>query len=133
MTSSPSGTRPTGTNSRPQNSALSIVDVISILQASASCGVAVLKFHDLEVKFRQSQPGPAMLESPRSTAPPASPVAEMTDEEIRQVGKLALEQGELEHFETLIAELQVTNPSMYEEMVRLGDLEDDGDGPDQSE
>lgn len=57
----------------------------------------------------------------------------MTDEEIRQVGKLALEQGELEHFETLIAELQVTNPSMYEEMVRLGDLEDDGDGPDQSE
>lgn len=123
-----------GESTRPKNFGLSTEQVIKIMEASANCGVLVLKFQGLYLQL-----GPKV--GPAST-PPGEPntqaqtaaVAEMTETQHEKLGKEALEQSELEAREAYLEEIKITNPVHYEELVNQGELEeDDADSDDDAD
>src|SRR5574343_337877 len=100
--------------------ALSSEDVCRIIEASAKHGVRLLKLADLHIELGPTAPSPyaPLLETPT----PAAAVAEPDHERISKEG-LAAE--ELQTREDQIAELILTDPLAAEEMIRLGELEDE--------
>jgi hypothetical protein len=94
--------------------------VCAIIESSAKNGVRLLKLADLHIEFG---PAPFSLGSPYPITPtPAAAVAEPNHERISQEG---LEAEELRTREDQIAELLLTDPLAAEEMMRLGELQED--------
>lgn len=118
-------------NSRPKNLGLSTEQVIQIMEASARCGVLILKFQGLYFQFgKKTEPVPAPPGGPTEHAP-KNLVAEMTNNQHQKLAAAALEQSELELREEQLEELKITNPVLYEELVNQGELdEDDADSDD---
>lgn len=98
-------------------------EVCRILEVSARSGVRLLKLADLHVEFGEV-PEPV---SPGALAP-APDGAEPNHERISKEG---LEAEELRTREDQIAELVLTDPLAAEEMIRLGELDDDEEGFDE--
>lgn len=119
--SSKSGTKPTETNSRKSD--LSSQDIEVILGACAKHGVSELQFRGMTVKFGMTP------DSPSGARGANSPVEAMTDKDHARNTKDALEKDELEFREEQLAELQITDPSRYEELVRDGELDEDDTEP----
>lgn len=122
-----SGTTPT------DKSALSSLEICSILESCAKCNVSLLKFGDLHVEFgRQANP------SEPAPSEPTSHIIKNSDKEISdtkhaELTKEALEVEELRTKEEILAELIITNPLKAEEMIRNQELEDDTDESDDNE
>lgn len=121
-------------SSKPKNLCLSTDQAVLLLEASARCGVLVLKFQGLYCEFgKKTEPEAAPPGGPTEHAPKI-PVAEMTDNQHKKLRKAALEQSELDLREEQLEELKITNPVLYEEMVNQGELdEDDADSGDSDE
>lgn len=106
--------------------ALSTRQVLSILETSAKSGVHVLKFRDLHITFGQ-KPEPADLPDPPKQPSAHHPVAAMTEQQHTIGQQLALEEQEFNARQAQLEELQLTNPSLYEQLVNNGELEEDDD------
>lgn len=112
--------------------ALSTDDVVRIIEASAHCGVLVLKFQGLMVSFgKQVEPASIVLPGDMAANNHALPVVEApTDQQLQTQSHAALERDEMELREEQLAELAITNPLEFERMLNQGDLEDDTNGSD---
>ena len=121
---------------RPEKQVLSVDGVLRIIEASAKSGVAILKFGDLELNFRPSQPGtlPTPGEAPsQSVLPLASPpekIPVLTDEAQAEAAQRELELSELDLRDQQLAELMITDPAEFERQMHQGELEDDESGAD---
>lgn len=116
---------------------LSADSICRILEVSAQAGVSELKFGDLHVTF--GKPAETRITgSPLGypfvpQAPTPEPVTVLTEEEHKKISKGALEVEEVRARERQLADLLITDPSKYEELLRNGDLSDDMDGTDNDE
>lgn len=101
---------------------MTVADVCSIISTSAREGVTVLKFRDLRVEFGFKP----LASSPYPLSTPAAiPTAEMVAPLQKKEEEHSTELDELELRERQIEELLLTDPLAAEEMIRLGELEDD--------
>lgn len=113
-------------NSEAKSLALSSDDVVRIIEASAKCGVGVLKFQDLMVSFgKQVEPEVVLPGNPANNS--ASMVEAPTEQQLQTQGQNALEKSELELREEQLSELAITNPLEFERLINQGELEDDTD------
>lgn len=104
---------------------LSSQEVDAIIRSCRENGVTSLKVRDLEITFSQ----PVKVSEDKKPTPEVSvPVPEMTDAEIKIKNREALEHDEVSLKEDRIANLLITDPLKYEQMLLDGELEDD-DGP----
>lgn len=106
--------------------ALSSDDVVRIIEASAKCGVLVLKFQGLMVSFgKQVEPEVVLPGDPANNSAPL--VEAPTELQMKTQDKDALEKSEMDLREEQLAELAITNPLEFERMINQGELEDDTD------
>jgi hypothetical protein len=125
--------KPTETTSTgPEKLVLSSKSVCDIIESCARHKVVELKFQDLLISF-----SPQAERLPRPSGA-NTPVAEITDKQHSRQNREALTTDELRLRAEQLEELKITDPSLFEEMVRNGELLDDDsddtdDGDDQSE
>lgn len=106
--------------------ALSMDDVVRIIEASAKCGVTVLKFRDLKVSFgKPTEPEVVLPGDPANNS--AAMVEAPTEQQLQTQGQNAFAKSELELREEQLAELAITNPLEFEKLLNQGELEDDTD------
>lgn len=110
-----SGTTLAGTDLRPEG-------VCLILEAGAKFGVRELSYAGLSVKFGISAERDEIPPPPNGAA---SLPLDLTDEQHHALERTELETDELLTREDQLAELLVTDPLKYEEMLQNGDLTDD--------
>lgn len=126
------GTKPTETE-------LSSVDLCPILEASAKAGVTELKFRGLHVVFGRTaeqvvtmDPRFGLPAYPFVQQPPAAKTEmDLSAEQHKLIRKQYLENAETNLREDQLAELLVTNPQLYEELLQKGELENAVDGSDE--
>ena len=101
---------------------LSTDEVCRILEAGAKSGVRELNYSGLHVVYGQ----PAVPETLSPMAPGSAPLpVDLTETQHNTLAKASLEKEELQTREDQLAELLVTDPLRYEEMLQNGDLTDD--------
>lgn len=107
-----------------QKTALSSQEVCAILEAGAKNGVSVLKFGDLLVRFGRHATPTTAIPEPATTATVTPETHEAQTKDTLEVEELRLREQEL-------AELQITDPLKYEQMLEDGDLDEESvDEPD---
>lgn len=102
---------------------LSVEEICSIIEACRNAGVTSMKCGPLELSFGKQTESPS--EKPA--------VTEITDDQHEKSNEDALVQEELRTRQDQIDQMLIENPSLAEELVAQGDLEDDDDGADGDE
>lgn len=93
-------------------------EICSILHACKETGVAVLKFHDLEVTFGNPLPQDAF--KPEIDAPLTFPDAAMSEAENKKhIAELLQEEAQAK-----LDQMQIEDPVGYERALLSGELED---------
>lgn len=112
--------------------------VLSIMESCARHGVTTLKFRDLEFTRgpqapQATEPEPAANDATQVLTPDATMSESQKPNEKAPVPLEDFEQPELELREDQIAELQLTDPLLAEQMMMSGELQDAGtnDGDDE--
>jgi hypothetical protein len=118
-----------------EKSRLSREDVCSIIEASAKAGIAELQFGDLHLKFGQKADA-VRVEFPypvqQSSASPD--VKALTTDQHEKQTKAVLEQETLRSREDRLAWALVSDPELYEQLLRDGELTNDAvDGADEDD
>lgn len=99
-----------------------VEQVCAIISKCAESGVTELKFGDLHVSF---QPKSEQTTQAATWARPAHHSdTEISEELLRQTDKERLEQDERRFREEQLAEMMLTDPLAYEELLASGELED---------
>lgn len=140
----------TGMTHMEIKNSLTAADVCSIIEASATAGLSSLKFGELEISFLQKlgqvqtstvgyiQPIDA-AEIKQSGLPPIlphSPYGGLSKEEHEKRTKDQIEAEELNAKADYLAELLITDPLKYEQLLSQGELSDptaNNDGVEDSE
>ncbi len=91
----------------------SVKDICRIIEISAHSGVAVLKFGDIEIKFRDNGPS-AIVDQPKASLQESSPQA--SGETEPQVQTLSPIQEDL-LIESYESQLLFDDPMAYEQMI----------------
>ena len=111
-----------------KESALTSDEVRAIIRSCATYGVLELKFRGLEIslvpKDSEARKPETMVAGnvPRETS--NNPVNEITEQEHEHQNQDALEIDEMRLKEEQLAMAFIENPSLAEEMIRNGDLDD---------
>lgn len=114
-------------NSAEKESALTSDEVRAIIKSCATYGVLELKFKGLEISLNPKvseaeSPKKASGNVPRETS--NNPVNEITEQEHEHQNQDTLEVDEMRLKEEQLAMAFIENPSLAEEMIRNGDLDD---------
>ena len=110
-----------------KESALTSDEVRAIIRSCATYGVLELKFRGLEISLvpkdsEARKPEMVAGNVPRETS--NNPVNEITEQEHEHQNQDALEIDEMRLKEEQLAMAFIENPSLAEEMIRNGDLDD---------
>lgn len=101
-------------------SSLSVAQVKAILKACSESGVTSLKWGDLQVEFGPKSPAQEQVSD--LPLPVAAEIAAFQEKEAEK----ALLRDEIAHREQQIAMAVLEDPTLGEEMLIQGELDDDG-------
>lgn len=103
--------------------ALSIPEVVQLIEVCAKNGVSSLKFLELDVSFDKAVQTIQVLENP----------TRVPEEEILKTERESLEREEEDFRENQIAEMMLRDPMMAEKLIAEGELEDLKDDAEKTE